>query len=288
MSEFDAGKSELTDVAKSIGWRDAIARQFGRVDYLTDAGRGIFLDLLPIENADVLEIGDDFGQFTDTIAMRANSVQALEVDPDQADFIREKLRQEQIGNVKVTTGGVDCRLPYEHNSFDLVILNLVFEWCATRLTEPHGEAQERLLREIARVSEARRGHLYLATSNRFALRYILGKTGRTLSWHEIWECAAALVCPRLHRRRSRGRLYSWRGIQNLLERSGFKVKRSWWAAPEMRFPDQMIASDVTSIRHARRRGIRQGEGRAERLAMTIVPARLVKHVAPGLSFLATI
>jgi hypothetical protein len=48
----------------------------------------------------------------------------------------------------------------------------------------------------------------------------------------------------------------------------------------------MVPVDSVSIRRARRNGIRQGAHRAERILTRFVPAPLVKHFAPGLSFLA--
>lgn len=287
MAEFQEGKSELIAVARRDGWSKAIAQQFGTAEYLTNERRGIFLDLLPIENADVLEIGPGFGQFTDRIARTAKSVAALEVDPVQADFIREKLRQEGIVNTTVTTGGADCRLPYADKSFDLVVLNLVLEWCATAITEPHEAAQLRLLREIARVLRPG-GHLYVATKNRFALRYLIGKPDEHYHNMRFGSALPRRLADRLHGVRSRGRLYSWRGLRQLLRDAGFEVEQSWWAAPEMRFPIRMVPTDPKSVREARRAGIRQGDGRAEKLLMSLVPARLVKHVAPGLSFLARV
>jgi SAM-dependent methyltransferase len=287
MAEFEEGKAELAELARRNGWKEAIALQFGEAEYLTDERRGNFLNLLPIQGADVLEIGPGFGQFTDKIAKIARTVEALEVDADQAEFMREKLRQEGINNTVVTTGGADCRLPYADETFDLVILNLVFEWCAIRLEEPHEEAQLRLLGEIARVLRPG-GRLYLSTKNRFALRYLIGK--RDEHYHEM-RFGSALprwLADRLHGRRSRGRLYSWSGLRRLLLQSGFKVERSWWAAPEMRFPDEMVATDARSVRAARARGVRQANGRAEGLLMRLVPAPLVKHVAPGLCFLAKV
>ena len=287
MAEFEEGKAELAELARQHGWREAIALQFGEAEYLTDERRGNFLKLLPIEGADVLEIGPGFGQFTDKIARIARSVDALEVDADQAEFMREKLGQEGLTNTVVTTGGADCRLPYADASFDLVILNLVFEWCAIRLSEPHKQAQVRLLGEIARVLRPG-GRLYLSTKNRFALRYLMGK--RDEHYHEM-RFGSALprwLADKLHGRRSRGRLYSWHGLRHLLRKSGFELEQSWWAAPEMRFPDEMIATDANSIRAARRRGVRQANGRVERLIMRAVPASLVKHLAPGLCFLACV
>jgi SAM-dependent methyltransferase len=287
MPEFQEGKSELTAIARRDGWSKAIAQQFGAAEYLTDERRGIFLDLLPIRGADVLEIGPGFGQFTDRIARIAKSVAALEIDPEQADFIREKLRQEGIANTTVTTGGADCRLPYSDHSFDLVILNLVLEWCATATDEAHEVVQLRLLREIARVLRPG-GRLYVATKNRFALRYLIGKPDEHYHDMRFGSALPRWLADRLHGRRSRGRLYSWRGLWKLLKQAGFEVEQSWWAAPEMRFPEKMVRTDPKSIREARRAGIRQGAGRAERLLMSLVPASLVKHVAPGLSFLARV
>ena len=285
MPEFQEGKSELTAIARAIGWREAIARQFGSAEYLTDERRAKFLDLLPIEGANVLEIGPGFGQFTDKIGRKAKHVDALEVDPVQADFIREKLRQEGITNTTIKTGGGDCLLPYDPASFDLVILNLVFEWSSTTIDEPHEQAHSRLLREIARVLRPD-GRLYLATKNRFALRYLLGKPDEHYHDMRFGSALPRWLADRVHRRRSRGRLYSWIGLRRLLEQSGFQVEQSWWAAPEMRFPDEMVPADANSIRVARRRGIRQGDGRAVRLLTSMLPATLVKHLAPGLSFLA--
>ena len=287
MAEFEEGKAELADLARHNGWREAVRLQFGTAEYLTDVRRGMFLDLLPIEGADVLEIGPGFGQFTDKIARRAKSVEALEVDSDQAAFIREKLQQEGITNTVVTTGGADCRLPQPTNSFDLVILNLVLEWCAIRLDEPHEKAQLRLLGEIARVLRPG-GRLYVCTKNRFALRYLLGKPDEHYHDMRFGSALPRWLADRLHGRRSRGRLYSWTGLRRLLRQTGFNVERSWWAAPEMRFPEEMIDTNAKTVRAARRRGIRQGHGRAERLLMPLIPAPFVKHVSPGLCFLATI
>jgi len=285
MSEFQTGNVDLTDLAREIGWREAIAQQFDSAAYLTDQRRRMFLDLLPLGGADVLEIGPGFGQFTDAISRRAHSVEALEVDPEQADFIREKLRQEELTNVRVTTGGSDCYLPYPDSSFDLIILNLVLEWCATRLEEPHEVAQRRLVREAWRVLRPN-GRIYVATKNRFALRYLLGKADEHYAGMRFGSALPRRLADWFHGRRSRGRLYSWRGLRQLLIEAGFDVEQSWWAAPEMRFPDAMVPVDVRSIRLARRAGIRQGDSRSVRLLTSLCPAVAVKHLAPGLSFLA--
>ena len=63
--------------------------------------------------------------------------------------------------------------------------------------------------------------------------------------------------------------------------------KSFWAVPEMRFPTHYVPSDAASVRAARARpGLRQGEGRKVNLVMRFVPAAWVRHVMPGLAFLA--
>ncbi|HWJ39465.1 MAG TPA: methyltransferase domain-containing protein, partial [Sphingomicrobium sp.] len=134
-------------------------------------------------------------------------------------------------NVNVATGGGDCRLPYENGAFDFVVLNLVLECCATGIDEPHELGQARLLREIRRVLRPG-GQLYVATKNRFALRYLLGKPDEHYHNMRFGSALPRPLADRLHGRRSRGRLYSWRGLGRLLRECGFEIEQSWWAAPE--------------------------------------------------------
>jgi SAM-dependent methyltransferase len=292
-------RSELTrlnEVAHSRGWRAAVGEIYAdnaaMVRYVTDNARARFLDLLPLtKTSRVLEIGPGLGQFTCLIADRAGSVDALEVVEQQAQFVAERCRQSQIANVTVACGGDDCRLPYADRSFDTVLLNLVLEWCGSR--DPSGEQQvlqQRLLTEIHRVLKPG-GSVFLATKNRFALRYLLG--GPDEHMHDT-RFGSAL--PRLLGRlllailglpRAPGRLYSWRQLRRLLERSGLEVVKSYWAAPEMRYPARWIDTCSNSIRAARREGgFAQGETRKTALLMRFLPAAAVKYVMPGLVFLA--
>src|SRR5205085_11116248 len=129
-------------------WQEALAatHEPGFVRYVTDPRRGAFLDLLPLtKESDLLEIGPGLGQFTGTLARRARRVNALEVVPQQAEFVRLRMCQEGAAGVEVAIGGDDCRLPYRDASFDGIVLNLVFEWCGSRIeSESHESAQTRL------------------------------------------------------------------------------------------------------------------------------------------------
>lgn len=297
-SEQTTAKLErLNQLARDSGWRSALDGVYGKgtefVRYVTEVERASFIDLLPLTpNSDVLEIGPGLGQFTALLARRARSVCALEVVAGQAEFAAERCRQDGITNVQLAVGGDDCRLPYQNECFDMVVLNLVFEWCASRcLDESITNVQRRLLDEIFRVLKVD-GSLYLATKNRFALRFLIGKPDEHCYDIPFGSALPRSLTQYLVRRRgyarSAGFLYSYKALQAILRDAGFERVDSFWAAPEMRFPTCYVPTDPASIREARRRpDFVQGESRSARLLMPLIPASLVKHVTPGLVFLAS-
>lgn len=156
-SVSDAEKLErLGSLARSSDWRSAIQEVYGEHPYTTATSRMNCLDLLPLtETSTVLEIGASLGQFTPEIRRRAGRVYGLEVVQGQAEFAAERCRQEELDEVYLACGGDDCRLPYEDGSFDIVILSLVLEWCASRHgDEPAETVQRRMLSECCRVLRA--------------------------------------------------------------------------------------------------------------------------------------
>lgn len=302
---FKAAEDEATLIqlqtlnrrAREAGWEAAIADVFGAdpsmIRYITDSTRAGFIDLLPLTpQSRVLEIGPGLGQFTPLLARRAGCVCALEIVAGQAEFAAQRCAQQGMVNVHFAVGGDDCRLPYEPGTFDLVVLNLVFEWCAGRCTdEAAADVQGRLLGEISKVLKPG-GSLYLTTKNRFALRYLVGK--RDEHCHDIrfgsalprW--LAGFVMRRSGHARAQGLLHSHNALKAMLQQSGFDKVDSFWAAPEMRYPTHYVPTHTKAIREAwRQPGFVQGESRSSRLLMRFVPAGLVKHFTPGLTFIAT-
>ena len=285
----------LNQLARDNGWQSALreVHDASFIRYVTDVKRASFIDLLPLtRDSDVLEIGPGLGQFTPLLARRARSVCALEVVAGQAEFAAERCRQEGMTNVHLATGGDDCRLPYADHAFELVVLNLVFEWCASRCSdETFASVQRRLLDEIGRVLKPG-GSLYLATKNRFALFNLIGKPDEHCYGVRFGSALPRWLALFLVRRkghpRPAGLLYSHNALKAMLRDAGFERVDSFWATPEMRFPTYYVPTDAASIRDARRRpGFIQGEGRSTRLLMPLIPACLVKHFTPGLAVLAT-
>lgn len=289
---------QLNTLARDKGWQAALSNVYasdpGMIRYVTESSRSSFIDLLlPLgDDRDVLEIGPGLGQFTVPLARRARSVAALEVVPGQAEFVRERCRQEGLTNVRVAVGGDDCRLPYADASFDVVVLNLVFEWCASRCTDEEPEqVQRRLLAEMARVLRPG-GTLYLATKNRYALTYVIGKPDEHAHRMRFGNALPRGLTKWALRRKglpeAPGLLHSHDALARMLRDAGFGSVKSFWATPEMRYPREYVPTDAGSIRAARRRaGFVQGDSRSVRMLMRWIPAPWVKHFTPGLAFLAT-
>jgi SAM-dependent methyltransferase len=285
----------LNERARAGDWRQALESTYqdaGFVRYVTQLDRAAFLDLLPIDaSTEVLEIGPGLGQFTALMAKRARSVHALEVVPGQAEFALTRCRQQGLTNVQIAVGGDDCRLPYRDQAFDLIVLNLVFEWCGSRLEdEPHEVAQKRLLSEMVRVLKPG-GALYLTTKNRYSMRLLRGGGDEHQFGLRFGSALPRALSARLLRRRGHrramGMLYSHDRLAAMLRDAGLTNLRSYWAAPEMRYPTHYIATDAASVRAARAQpGLVQASGRLTNWLTSLVPARWVRHVIPGLAFLA--
>lgn len=288
--------ADLVAAARTQGWRQALQTTLGHdpelLRYITDDARGDFLAILPLHaDARVLEIGPGLGQITRKLARKARRVDVMEISEEQAQFVKLSCEQSGLGNVAVACGGDDCRLPYADGQFDLVVLNLVFEWCGSRFDGEHETAQRTLLREMHRVLKPG-GHLYLATKNRYGLRLLMGKPDEHFHGMNFGSClpravGAALLRRKGHRRPS-GYLYSFNELNALLSEAGFGASQAYWPAPEVRHPERYIPVDAESIRRERRAaGFRQGQGRWENVLMKLVPAPLVKHLSHGLAILAT-
>lgn len=281
------------DLAKAAGWRQALEQVFdpGMVAYSSSQDRWTFLDAVPLRpDAVALEIGIGFGQHTGAIASRVAHLDALEVNLPNALFAKTRCEQDGAANVAFTCGGDDCRLPFADNAYDAVLLNLVLEWCASRITdEPAPVAQARLLSEIHRVLKPG-GVVQINTKNRFAYRLLTGGADEHLFGLPFGSALPRWLSGLILRLKSKprppGHLYSWWGLKRLLERVGFGRIESYWAVPDMRFPERLVATDAASIRDARRHLARQGDTRRTALLMALTPAGLVKAVAPGLFFVA--
>jgi SAM-dependent methyltransferase len=280
---------ELGEIAAREGWRTAIEQRMPHLlAYIDRPDRAMFLDELPLhKDAVALEIGPGLGQLLIPLAQRVKAAYGLELAPGQARFALERARQTGCDNVQIAAGGDDLLLPFADGVFDIVVMNNVLEWL--RLpgrSVATVDAQRLMLSEIRRVLRPG-GVAFISTKNRFGLRLLLGGRDEHMGEMRFGQALPRRVSYALARKRPglRGLLHSYEGLASLLREVGLTPTRSLWGAPDSRFPARYVPTDAESVKRARQMGgFAQGTTRGTRLVMPFVPAALVKHVAPGLTF----
>lgn len=286
-----AEQQALLALCEEKGWQEAVTAAFpepGFRAYIMDPERLALLEVLPLAaHQHILEIGPGYGQMTAAIAARVASVDAIEADTAQARFCRIRMDQQGIGNVRITAGGTQARLPYADQSFDGVVMNLVFEWCAIRAERSHEEVQRAYLAEIARVLKPG-GFLYLSTKNRFALRLLAGGRDEHMAGKRFGSALPrALGKAVMAGERPEGHLYSHGGLRRRIEQAGFRIETPYWAVPEMRWPTRFVPlDDAGAVGAAQRDRALDLGGRRLSGVMRRLPAGWVKQVTPGLVFVA--
>jgi SAM-dependent methyltransferase len=232
--------------ARSIGCLAALEKHNHNVKYLTDPIREKYIDFLRLQSSDdVLEIGSSMGQHTRKIAKSCRSVNALEVVEFQAHFSRLWCSQDGLHNVHVTAGGSSGRLPYDDNSFDVVVSNYVLEWCAGRSQDNPDEFHQSVLKEVRRVLRPG-GRLFLSTKNRYAFKYISGAEDEHLGIRfgsALPRWVQRKVAAKAELGHPTGYLHSWSGLRHHLHRAGFADLTPLFAFPDARYPAFMGAPD---------------------------------------------
>jgi len=235
---LERAESLLAD-ARSLGCSAALEKHNHSVKYLTDPIREKYIDLLGLQPSDdVLEVGSSMGQHTRKIAKRCRSVNALEVVEFQAQFSKLWCSQDGLQNVYVTAGGSSGSLPYDDDSFDVVVSNYVLEWCAGRSHENPDEFQQVVSKEIRRVLRPG-GRLFLATKNRYAFKYLSGVEDEHLGIRfgsALPRWVQRRVAAKAELGHPTGYLHSWNGLRRHLNRAGFADLTPLFAFPDARYP----------------------------------------------------
>lgn len=290
--ELAARLDRLVTRAREVGWRSAVQAEWDDANYVTSEGRAAYGDLLPLDSTSrVLEVGCSLGQGTAALARRAGSVDAVEVVPGQAAFAAERLRQDGLDNVDVCVAGDDCRLPFASGRFDVGVLNLVIEWCGARGRISALESQRRLLAEVGRALRPG-GTLFVATKNRFGLPYLAGAPDEHSSNLRFASLLPRALLPAALRLAGKppasGNLHSYPAFTRLLRAAGFTDLRPYWAAPDARYPARYVPADRDSIIAAKLALAPRELAHARRVRwlLRLVPAGLLRYVAPSLVFTA--
>lgn len=258
-----ASQQEMRDfisLARSQGFIQA-QRNFkfsSRFDYADQFSRADFHFFIPADReAVVLDVGSGYGNVTIPLARYYQRVVAVDASRELLEFSRLRSQAEGVNNIDHVHVEplYHCNLPFKQKSFDVIVLNGVWEWAA------HGsddldpqETQERVLQYLATLLKDD-GVFCIGIENRLFPGWIRRDPHSKLKWTTILPRPIAHWLARRHGL-SRGYqtyIYSAYGYRRLLGRAGFGNLRFYYPYTSYRDPEY-IYSDHSLVRQFLLRG----------------------------------
>lgn len=166
----------LLEELKKGQWKEIITDRLAKNPWLyriiTDKGRSLFIDLLPIKNGGrFLDIGSGWGQIAIPLSQYGH-VFCLDVTKSRLNILREIAYQENV-TLNYVCGNF-LTFPLEDSQFDLVIFNGALEWMP--IGNPNAciwEAQKAAIEKACRILNPG-GIVYVGIENSLGLKYLLG------------------------------------------------------------------------------------------------------------------
>ena len=220
----------------------------GKLDYTLEENRADWR--FPIELSrkhTVLDIGAGMGRISLPLARVAGQVMAVDQTFLRMKFV--KIMAEKLGlkNIDTYVGDI-FTLPFEAESFDLIVMNGVLEWVGVteRFKNPR-EAQIESLK-ICRKLLKPGGHLYIGIENRWAIAYLKAIDHSGLRYTSYLPRTWA----NFYTRKRTGRpydtyTYGKNGYQRLLEEAGFKNNDFYLVYPGYNRPRVLIPYEKLKI-----------------------------------------
>ena len=287
--EVQNSLNRLFEAARDTDCLEAITAHSNSKDYLINEDRRKYIDLIQFKPSDVvLEIGASMGQHSRFIAQRCHHLEALEVVPEQAAFAKLWCEQSGQSNVNVSAGGANGILPYKTDSFDVLIINYVLEWSASRSSVHPQTYHRQLLAECLRVIKPG-GKMFLSTKNRYNIALLAGGVDEHMGFRfgsALPRWLANSIGAFVESEHPRGHLHSRNAIEELFTSVGFTDLKPFLCLPDARQPQVIESLDQAGIKKIGQSNYWETASRKERL-FSRLPYALQKNISPSHVYMAT-
>lgn len=228
----------------------------------------------------VLDLGAGTGTTSHALAKYYRAVVAIEPVLERVEFMQERFRQEGLSNVTLSRTSL-WKLPFQKESFDLVVMNGVLEWVPGGRDDDPRDAQLTALRKAYSLLRPG-GCLYVGIENRTALGSFIGYPDPHcgLPWVTIMPRHLAHWYARKKGAPAgyRNYLYSSRGYRKLMTDAGFRTVEIYIAAPSYNHPRFFIPMSGNGFRYYAQNFAASTRGGLRSLANACLrEAGLLKH-----------
>ena len=205
---------------------------------------------MDLERASVLDIGFGVGGFLLALAKESMRVTGVDISSNVIKNMEARSEYKKMDNIRLLCESA-VNLPFDENSFDLIILNGVLEYTAREQEGAPRETHLKVLMHIRRLLRSG-GLLYLGIENRYYLKFLLGARDHyEMRWSNVLPRNLSTFISRLIGQEVRHWVYSYDELIELLKEAGFNESIFFTALPNYKPPEYIIPiSDLNAIQEA--------------------------------------
>jgi SAM-dependent methyltransferase len=254
VSQIDM-KELITDI-DLIGFDTALKKFFIKFpflhSYITDKRRSDWVfHGLGKNNKCCLDLGSGLGNISERLSFLYDEVHSVEAVKERIEFQKRRYKNSNRSNIFLSRSNI-LKLPFQDNSFDLIVCNGVLEWVGMmNIDQPPRKAQLLFLKELKRVLNEK-GRIYIGIENRIGMQFILGaKDHSGMPYTSLLPRHLANIIVKkfgnsggiygdrsIKKKEERGYFtytYTIFGYRSLLKTAGLKIK-SYWVFPSYNEP----------------------------------------------------
>lgn len=228
-------EKELNEkIEKNLGNYEIVKERDSSIELMLSLStiRQNIINWYPLEkNAQILEIGANYGEITGYLCNLCENVTSVELSKEKAKIIEKRHSTKE--NLECIVGNLENI--QINKKFDYVIIIGQIEKASKWLPSSSNPEKDLLLFSSKMLKE--NGKILLATDNKFGIQYWNGKKDLegTLEYKNLIE----------ERTKNGSKLFSEKQLKEIIEEIGYKNYKFYYALPDYKMPNLIYSKDYT-------------------------------------------